>query len=143
MPVNSYIDREGELILTCVSADATIDEILRENAELSAGETTTVLNGIVFFEDLNRVVGDAPSNLRRVSQQLNQFYGPEDTSKTAFVVTKDVDYGLLRIYTTYRGRDTRYFQMFFELTEALEWIGVEQARRGEYLAIIERLRSAP
>lgn len=141
MPVFNYFDRERELILTHVSADATIEEILRANVEMSAIASIDVCDGVILFDDLNSVVGDSPNGLRRLSRQLNQLYGPGDTSRTAFVVTKDVDYGLLRIYTTYRGRDAQYFRLFYELTEALEWIGLAGSDLVDYMEMVERLKS--
>lgn len=141
MTVRNYIDRERELLLTYVSAEATLDDLLKANQELIEDQSLDTYDGIVLFEDLNRVVGPIPDGMRTISRQLDERYGSGGTYKTAFVISKDVDYGLLRMYTTYRGRDMQYVKLFFAITEAFDWVGVGETEQSRWLGIVERLKS--
>lgn len=138
-----HIDYSARLLVVYVPAHATTQDIL-ENIEIIAREPDfTDFDVMTIFSDLNRVVGDMSAfqnDLRSVSDKLIERYGTGGKFKAAYVISKNVDFGLLRMFTTYRGRKLEHTELFYDAGEALEWLGIGESDRSAMLQTIKALQ---
>lgn len=143
MAIPCHIDFPNRLIIGYVPAHATTADVL-ETVRATAGEPLlTDFNVLTIFEDLNQVVGDLNdfrNALKTVSDALISQYGTRGDFKSAYVVSKNVDFGLLRMFTAYRGRRTHNNDVFYEVTEALDWLGIESSQTRGLLRKVDSLK---
>ena len=59
--------------------------------------------------------------IRDIAQFILENQPPAPPPRVAFVTTRDVDFGLARIFEVYREHPTTSFRVFRDLDEAMSW----------------------
>lgn len=143
MPARNHIDAEAGIVLSYVAAHATPGQVIANIKMLGSNDALAGFNDLTVFEDLDRVVGKLAgdnNSLRTVADLLSSAYGTGGDFKSAYIVNKQVDYGLMRMYTTYRGREDDRQAVFFDVREGLAWIGLPEEQTDHWLEVIQTLK---
>lgn len=123
MPADFYIDAQRGIVLS--KAKGTLDyEEARDYLERLGADAAfrPELNQLV---DLRGVTKFALSHdeLRALAQR--RLFAP--TSRRAFVVSRDLDFGIVRTFTGYREVEGGGgLQVFKEMSEALAWLSLSE-----------------
>ena len=121
MPWTLRIDKEQGVVFLKLNGAALIEEV-------SVGQTT--LRDHPDFKPHFRALYDLQeatdfdldaSKLYRMSEN-NPFDG---SGRRAFVANRTLVHGMMRIYTTLRDEDKDHIQIFDDMAEAKEWLGID------------------
>ena len=122
MPIEKYTDHSEDLTTLTVTGDVTLPEILDV---LAAFQDDPPANNIL-WDFSQSGVGDAFSSddFQKTASLAKSKLGLRPGSKTAFVATSDVIFGLIRMYTTYLEFQeiAHEVKVFRVLDKAREWL---------------------
>jgi hypothetical protein len=138
MPITWFTDRDRRFRIGYLPADATIDafaESVHEHVRPVPGFAD--FDEMTVFADLSRLMETAPP--ARAAEIVASLYGAERRARTALVVRRQVDFGILRMYAAYRDRDEDSLQVFYDVDEALAWLGFAGEERTRYGAAARQL----
>lgn len=131
MPITWFTDRDRRFRIGYLPSDATIDEFAESvRAHVRPVEGFADFDEMTVFADLSRLLETAPP--ARAAEIVASLYGAEREARTALVVRRKVDFGILRMYAAYRDRDEHSLQVFYDVDEALGWLGFEGEERTRY-----------
>ncbi len=124
MPGGYTIDEARQLVLSCGWDDVTGEHVLWHLRTLAADDRFAP--GLRQIVDLRRVTEFALTGaaIERLAE-LSPFGGG---AQRAFVVSTPVVYGLVRMFENLRVRRGDAFLVSRDMDEALEWLGLADAR---------------
>ncbi|MEE4359905.1 MAG: hypothetical protein V2I63_00120 [Pseudomonadales bacterium] len=141
MPISWFTDAERRFRIGYLPSDATIDEFAESvRTHVWPVEDFAAFDEITVFANLARLMETAPP--ARAAEIVASLYGSRRDARTALVVRRQVDFGMLRMYAAYRERDEHSLQVFYDIGQALDWFGFEGTRCEDYLAAAQRLVEA-
>jgi hypothetical protein len=123
MPITYSIDRDANLITTIGSGNVTLDEV-REHFD----ELVLVLphaQRLDVLLDLTRCTSlPGLYELRAVVQHMDSFGERLRFGRCAIVATRELLYGLLRVFEIYAGSKFEHIRVFRSEMDAKEWLFV-------------------
>lgn len=143
MTIQYHLDTANKLIVYYLPRSTQRDDLLAFIDEVAQ------VPGIDSYSDLGVLDGvneqldgndRSPNPFKSISERINMHFGRGGEFRSAYLVDSDVDYGLLRMYSTYRGREHDQFNIFFKTDEALQWLGVDASDVETLANIIEKWR---
>ena len=138
MPITWFTDRDRRFRIGYLPADATIDDFAESvRAHVRPVEGFADFDEMTVCADLSRLLETAPP--ARAAEIVASLYGAERRARTALVVRRQVDFGVLRMYAAYRDRDEDSLQVFYDVEEALGWLGFDGGERMRYGEATRRL----
>ena len=138
MPITWFTDRARRFRIGYLPADATIDDFAESvRVHVRPVEGFADFDEMTVFADLSRLLETAPP--ARAAEIVASLYGAERRARTALVVRRQVDFGVLRMYAAYRDRDEDSLQVFYDVEEALGWLGFDGGERMRYGEATRRL----
>ena len=123
MPTNIKIDSGKNLIYFRIIGQLTVNEYENSIRDLEVNPDFRPEQNVLFdlrqgdlssisTEEIRQLIEISRIHLRKSSQKM----------KTACVATKDVNFGIMRIYEFLRTDIPTQFALFREINEALDWL---------------------
>ncbi len=124
MPFRYEIDKESGLVLLVASGIARDEELLDANQKLMADPD--LRHCTMELDDWRAVTGNelSTSCLRRMAEAWQKRDRHLEGAKLAWLVPRDVDFGVSRIYQVLRDGAPIEVESFRELADAERWLGL-------------------
>jgi hypothetical protein len=125
MPIAFRIDKESGIVYTTIEGRITTDELL-ESLErfMNHPDFSPGLNGLA---DLRNIEMDTFSaDVRRIAELMVEYRNKIGPSKTAVVISKDVTFGMTRMFQSFSEQSSIKTAIFRDMEEALRWLGVNK-----------------
>ena len=121
--IETIIDSQNDLSVFTVNGSLIADEIIERVEEYYTRHPTKLVLWIMGEVDLTAITS---AGIERIIQIAKKHTGKRQEGKTAIVGSKDVDYGLARMYEAYAGLENLPYEynIFKDVDEAKEWLGV-------------------
>jgi hypothetical protein len=123
MPATYEIFKDKRLIIVTCSGPADVDEVSGMLTRMLADPDFTMEHDVL-WDGSGRTVPFTPEQVKELARFVTTYRhkGPR-RPKRAYVVSKDVDWGMLRVYESYRiGRSDVDIDVFRSREEAMKWI---------------------
>lgn len=123
--ITTTFDSERDLSIHKFDGKLETDDITGKLKEYYAGDKIT-LNVIWVFNESD-VSDITSSDLRRILFHTKKYAHSRSGGKTALVVSKDLGYGLARIFETFVDYEPFPFEVrsFRSMNEAKEWLNIK------------------
>jgi hypothetical protein len=124
MAASYEIFKEKRLIVVTVSGPADVRELSGMLSGLQSDPDFT-MEYDVLWDAQGRTTPFTSDQVRELVRHVLTFRNDGPTRpKRAYLVSRDVDYGMLRVYESYRiGRSDVDIEVFKDRNEALRWLG--------------------
>ena len=121
--IETIVDSQGDLSVFTVNGELTADEIIERVEEYYTKHPTKLVLWIMGDVDLSAITREG---IERIIQIAKKNTGKRKEGKTAIVGSKDVEYGLARMYEAYTGFENLPYEykIFKDVDEAKEWLGI-------------------
>jgi len=121
--IETIVDSQGDLSVFTVNGELTADEIIERVEEYYTKHPTKLVLWIMGDVDLSAITRE---EIERIIQIAKKNTGKRKEGKTAIVGSKDVEYGLARMYEAYTGFENLPYEykIFKDVDEAKEWLGI-------------------
>jgi hypothetical protein len=121
--IETIVDSQNDLSVFTVNGELTADEIIERVEEYYTKHPTKLVLWIMGDVDLSAITKEG---IERIIQIAKKNTGKRKEGKTAIVGSKDVEYGLARMYEAYTGfANLPYeYKIFKDVDEAKEWLGI-------------------
>jgi hypothetical protein len=122
MPIAFRIDKDSGIVYTTIEGRINTDELL-ESLEhfMNHPDFSPCLNGLA---DLRNFEMDTFSaDVMRIAELLIKYRNRIGPSKTAVVISKDVTFGMTRMFQAFSEQSSIETAIFRNMEEALRWLG--------------------
>jgi len=121
--IETIVDSQGDLSVFTVNGKLTADEIIERVEEYYTKHPTKLVLWIMGDVDLSAITREG---IERIIQTAKKNTGKRKEGKTAIVGSKDIEYGLARMYEAYTGLENLPYEykIFKNVDEAKEWLGI-------------------
>jgi hypothetical protein len=121
--IETIVDSQGDLSVFTVNGELTADEIIERVEEYYTKHPTKLVLWIMGDVDLSAITREG---IERIIQTAKKNTGKRKEGKTAIVGSKDIEYGLARMYEAYTGFENLPYEykIFKDVDEAKEWLGI-------------------
>ena len=121
--IETIVDSQNDLSVFTVNGDLTADEVIERVEEYYTRHPTKLVLWIMADVDLSAMTSEG---IERIIQIAKKNTGKRKEGKTAIVGSKDIEYGLARMYEAYTGLENLPYEckIFKDVNEAKEWLGV-------------------
>lgn len=119
-----WID-ERKLVIAYLSAEVRLRDMVEPATSEQADSRFRQFDELIVIQDAQRFSHHDRGT--RMAMEMSETYGPDEGYKTAYVVKSAVDLGLVRIFNAYRGRHPDTVEVFLELDQALDFLGLSDA----------------
>jgi len=121
--IETIVDSQGDLSVFTVNGELTADEIIERVEEYYTKHPTKLVLWIMGDVDLSAITREG---IERIIQTAKKNTGKRKEGKTAIVGSKDIEYGLARMYEAYTGLENLPYEykIFKNVDEAKEWLGI-------------------
>ena len=121
--IETIVDSQNDLSVFTVNGDLTADEVIERVEEYYTRHPTKLVLWIMGDVDLSAMTSEG---IERIIQIAKKNTGKRKEGKTAIVGSKDIEYGLGRMYEAYTGLENLPYEykIFKDANEAKEWLGV-------------------
>ena len=125
--IETLVNHELDFTVYTVHDDFTPEQVEEIIREFFAGGPTTLTLWDFTDADFSNITGTTPQQVAALSQQFEGRREPG--AKTALVFTRDVGYGLGRMFEMFRELQASKtgYRTFRSRDEALRWLGIEPA----------------
>ncbi len=124
MPIGYSIDKNLGVVLTTATGRLTDEDILEDKRQLTSDPDFSP--GLVELSDIRAVTELAvtPEGIAKMVMQDAEDADKLGAHKLAIVVSKEVAFGLARMYESMTEQNMPNVQIFREMSEAREWLGL-------------------
>ena len=121
--IEKVVDSQNDLSVFTVNGELTADEIIEQVEEYYTQHPTKLVLWIMGDVDLSAVTG---AGIEKIIQTAKKHTGKREEGKTAIVGSRDIEYGLARMYEAYTGFENLPYEykIFKDVDEAKEWLGI-------------------
>ena len=121
--IETIIDSQNDLSVFTVNGALIADEIIERVEEYYITHPTKLVLWIMGDVDLSAITREG---IERIIQTAKKNTGKRKEGKTAIVGSKDIEYGLARMYEAYTGLENLPYEykIFKNVDEAKEWLGI-------------------
>ncbi|MHC4563357.1 MAG: hypothetical protein ACYS8X_11355 [Planctomycetota bacterium] len=122
--IEATFDEDRDLVTQTVIGEVTVDEILRRVMEMIARKPTS---RVLWDFSTGSLAAISAEEFRRMAEEGRAVGELRAGGKTAVVVGKDVDFGLMRMFASLaEAKDIPVeFRSFHSMAEARRWLGIE------------------
>jgi hypothetical protein len=122
--IKTVVDPQNDLSIFTVDGDLTADEIIDRVEEYYTKHPSRLILWIMGDADISTLTSE---DIERIIQTAKKHSGKRQEGKTAIVGSKDVEYGMARMYEALTGFENLPYEYraFKDIGEAKEWLGVE------------------
>jgi hypothetical protein len=126
MPITFRIDKESGIVYTTINGRTNTDEIVEslENL-LNNPDFKPGLNGIADLR--NSEMDTFSADVKRIAGLMIEYRNKIGPSKTAVVISKDVTFGMTRVFQAFSEQSSIETAIFRDMEEALRWLGARNA----------------
>lgn len=125
MPITFRIDKESGIVHTTIDGSASTDEIVDGlKSIMNHPDFKPGLNGIADLRNSDMEVFSA--DVKRIANLLIEYRNKIGPSKTAVVVSKDVTFGMTRVFQVFAEQSSIETAIFRDRDEALQWLGASK-----------------
>jgi hypothetical protein len=123
MAITTRIDKESNLRLHTVKGTLTLKELLEKLKEVYSEPDYRPEMDVIWDLREADLSPFSTSDIRKVGDYVSGHWGAESGSKAALVVSRDLDFGLSRMYEFFlESRTSSEVQVFRDYDEAMDWI---------------------
>lgn len=134
-------DAEVGILVSFMPEGVTDEEIANQIHDISQDESASRFDTLLIFERVDTGEFEDTNRLRRFSDLIKNLFGTGGEFKTAYVVDRQVDFGLINMFAAYRERDElNSSELFYNESDALLWLGLPEAQLSEWLTRIEAFK---
>jgi hypothetical protein len=121
--IETIVDSQNDLSVFTVNGELTTDKVIERVEEYYTKHPTKLVLWIMGDVDLSAITSEG---IERIIQIAKKNTGKRKEGKTAIVGSKDIEYGLARMYEAYTGFENLPYEykIFKDVDEAKEWLGV-------------------
>ena len=121
--IETKIDEEKDLTVQTVSGSFTVEDICDELERYYAGHATMLILWDIIRADLSSWQADQIVSLVKKAKGYSHLRAG---GKTAIVISKDLNFGISRMFQSYAENDKIAFEIrvFRDIERAKEWLGV-------------------
>ena len=121
--IETIVDSQNDLSVFTVNGELIADEIIERVEEFYTRHPTKLVLWIMDDVDLSAITSES---IERIIQTAKKHSGKRQEGKTAIVGSRDIDYGLARMYQAYTGFENLPYEykIFKDVDDAKEWLGV-------------------
>ena len=121
--IEKVVDSQNDLSVFTVNGELTADEIIEQVEEYYTQHPTKLVLWIMGDVDLSAVTG---AGIEKIIQTAKKHTGKREEGKTAIFGSRDIEYGLARMYEAYTGFENLPYEykVFKDVDEAKEWLGI-------------------
>jgi len=121
--IETVVDFQNDLSVFTVNGELIADEIVERVEEFYTKHPTKLVLWIMDNVNLSAITN---TGIERIIRTTKKHTGKRKEGKTAIVGSKDVEYGLARVYEAYTGFENLPYEykVFKEVNKAKEWLGV-------------------
>lgn len=98
--IETVVDSQNDLSVFTVNGALMVDEIIERVEEFYTRHPTKLVLWIMGEVDLTAITS---AGIERIIQKAKKHSGKRQEGKTAIVGSKDIDYGMARMYEAYTG----------------------------------------
>jgi hypothetical protein len=119
--IETTVDQQNDLSVFTVNGELTADEIIQKVEEYYLKHPTKLVLWIMEDVQLANISTD---NIERIIYTAKKHSGKRPEGKTAIVSTRDLDYGLSRMYEAHAVQENMPYEykVFKDIDEAKEWL---------------------
>lgn len=127
MPITFRIDKKSGVVFTTMEGNVSISEIidglkgLMNHPDFSPG-----FNGLVDMR--NSTVNSTPEEVRRIAELMTGQREKIGMSRSAVVVSKDVIFGMARMFQVFAEQSSIKTELFRDINEARQWLGIGERK---------------
>jgi hypothetical protein len=122
MSITFRIDKASGTILTTIEGQPSVDELVDGlKSIMSHPDFGPGLNGIADLRKSEMKTFSA--DVQKIADLLIEYRGKIGQSKTAVVVSKDVTFGMARVFQVFAEQAPVEIEIFRSMEEALRWLG--------------------
>lgn len=137
-----YVDRDYRLIVVYVPAATPLERMFELIGDIEQDPDLAHFSDLTVFENLNSMIPqEAPyDGVKALASELYRQYGAGSELRSAYVVSSAVDFGLMRVYLTYRERQPETTKSFInDLDGALAFVGIPASEWPRYRQLVDEL----
>lgn len=123
MPITYQIDREKGLTITHASGRITANEFLGYVDMLLADPSNEQCDELLILDQID--INDISSSDVRAAAQRSANLSRDTEFRVAVVAPSDADFGMSRMFQAFRELGDDRMDIFRELQEACDWLGVK------------------
>ncbi len=122
MPITSHTDQSKQLTTFVATGEVSFSDIIRALKPFFEGHATK--NVLWDFREAQPDVDNLTENIDKLAEHSDKERELRSTGKTALVGTKDLMYGLLRMYETFANIHSlaHSVKAFRTIEEAYQWL---------------------
>lgn len=123
MKITSTYDHQNNLRIHTVTGDVYIDELLQEMEKIGSGpKDIAEMNSLWDLREANLALIKR-EHIERVKDIVVHYWKNSSSTKSALVVTRDIEFGLTRMYEMQVGNEVPTKIMTFrDYQKALDWM---------------------
>jgi hypothetical protein len=127
MPITFRIDKESGIVYTTIDGRTNTDEIVESlESLLNNPDFKPGLNGIADLR--NSEMDTFSADVKRIAGLMIEYRNKIGPSKTAVVISKDVTFGMTRVFQAFSEQSSIETAIFRDMEEALRWLGANKTR---------------
>ncbi len=130
---------DQQLIVAYVPGVESIESLYQTVQEAGKDPSIAEYNTIILVNDTSNLPPDVASLFANLVNSIESIWGVDGDYKTALVVNTPLDYGISRVFTTFRGRRPEHMMVFRDLGESLKWLGVTPENFSEVISTLSKL----
>jgi hypothetical protein len=124
MPIRYRISQKRRLVTVIFEGRTTAEDAAHWIRERQADPELSGLARLVLVSD--RAATMSMSEIDNLAQVVNDF-SPENDNRCAIVTFNEVHFGQARMYLSHRSKSSDELQLFRNIKEALNWLGVDSS----------------
>jgi hypothetical protein len=125
MPITFRIDKEAGMVYTTIEGRINTDELLESLERLmNHPDFGPGLNGLADLRSME--IDTFSADVMRIADLMIKFRNKIGPSKTAVVISKDVTFGMTRMFQAFSEQSSIETAIFRDREEALRWLGLNK-----------------
>ena len=125
MPITMRIDKKLKIVHTTVEGQVSVDEIIDKLTDfMEQPDFVSGLNGIADLRNFE--LNTTPLDIERLAKLLIDYRDKIGPSKAAVVISRQVTFGLTRMFQAFAEQSSIETAIFEDMDEALRWLGIEE-----------------
>lgn len=125
MPISIRTEQESAIAIATCSGVLRLDDALQGAAAL--WETPGWTGSLAAWDFRAAEFDVSSSDVRRIAQFILDNQPTPPPSKMAFITSREVDFGMARMFEAYRDDSGTAFQIFRDYDEAIGWLTSDRA----------------
>lgn len=130
---------DQELIVVYVPGVESIQGLFTAVEQSGSDRRIAHYDTLILINDTSNLPPDIASLFANLVNTIEETWGDEGDYKTALVVSKALDYGISRVFTTFRGRKPEHMSVFRDLAQSMDWLDIKPENRAQVIDLLADL----